>query len=158
MCSLCSRLRRGTLYEAARDFGCNKIALGHHKDDIIETLMLNLFFAGKLEAMPPKFRTNDDLLTVLRPLAYCKEKDIEEYAQLREFPIIPCNLCGSQDGLQRQNMKSMLGKWEEQFPGRKEIIFNAIGNVSPTHLMDHKLHDFKNLASLVIPQEETEVV
>ena len=153
MCSLCSRLRRGTLYTAARELGCNKVALGHHRDDIIETLLLNLFFAGKLETMPPKYRTDDEQLVVLRPLAYSKEKDIEEYARLREFPIIPCNLCGSQDGLQRQNIKSMLNKWEEQYPGRKEIIFNAITNVSPSHLMDHDLYDFKTLSSLFIPQE-----
>ena len=154
MCSLCSRLRRGTLYEAALDLGCNKIALGHHRDDILETLLLNLFFAGKLETMPPKYRTDDQKLVVLRPLAYCKENEIEEYAGLREFPIIPCNLCGSQDGLQRQNIKSMLNKWEEQFPGRKEIIFNAIKNVSPTHLMDHDLFNFKDLTSMLIPQVE----
>lgn len=153
MCSLCSRLRRGTLYEAARDLGCNKVALGHHRDDILETLLLNLFFAGKLETMPPKYRTDDNQLTVLRPLAYCKEHEIEEYAELREFPIIPCNLCGSQDGLQRQNIKSMLNKWEEQFPGRKEIIFNAIKNVSPSHLMDHNLYNFKDLTSLILSPE-----
>jgi tRNA 2-thiocytidine biosynthesis protein TtcA len=151
MCSLCSRLRRGTLYTAALELGCNKVALGHHREDILETLLLNLFFAGKLETMPPKYRTDDQKLVVLRPLAYCKEFEIEEYAQLREFPIIPCNLCGSQDGLQRQNIKNMLSKWEEQYPGRKEIIFNAIKNVSPSHLMDHDLYNFQNLESLISP-------
>ena len=145
MCSLCSRLRRGTLYTAAEDLGCNKLALGHHREDIIETLFLNLMFSGKLEAMPAKYRTDNGKHVVLRPLAYCKEKDIMEYAEHRKFPIIPCNLCGSQDGMQRQRIKKMLAEWEELQPGRKEVIFNAIKNVSPSHLMDHKIYDFQNL-------------
>ncbi|MEM7162443.1 MAG: tRNA 2-thiocytidine(32) synthetase TtcA [Bacteroidota bacterium] len=145
MCSLCSRLRRGTLYTAAEELGCNKLALGHHREDIIETLFLNLMFSGKLEAMPPKYRTDDGKHVVLRPLAYCKEPEIAEFAKHKEFPIIPCNLCGSQDGLQRQRIKKMLAEWEEQQPGRKEVIFNAIKNVSPSHLMDRNLFDFQSL-------------
>lgn len=149
MCSLCSRLRRGTLYSAATDLGCNKLALGHHREDIIETLFLNLMFSGKLEAMPAKYRTDDGKHVVLRPLAYCKEPDIELYSEHRKFPIIPCNLCGSQDGMQRQRVKKMLAEWEELQPGRKEVIFNAIKNVSPTHLMDHSLYNFKELENLI---------
>ncbi len=145
MCSLCTRLRRGTLYEFAREKGITRIALGHHRDDIVETLLLNLLFAGKLEAMPAKYRTNDNNHLVIRPLAFCKEKDIEEYAKLRQFPIIPCNLCGSQDGLQRQNIKQLLKKWEESYPNRTEIIFNAVQNVSPSHLMDRELFEFLDI-------------
>jgi len=148
-CSLCSRLRRGTLYENAADLNCNKIALGHHKEDIIETFFLNLFFSGKLEAMPPKYRTDDNQFTVIRPLAFCSEEDIQQYSILEKHPIIPCNLCGSQPNLQRQVIKGMLNTWEEKYPNRKAIIFNALTNVSPTHLMDHDLYDFKNLQSLL---------
>lgn len=143
MCSLCSRLRRGTLYTAALELGCNKVALGHHREDILETLFLNLFFSGKLETMPPIYKTDDEKLLVIRPLAYCKEKDIEEYSKLANFPIIPCTLCGSQEGLQRQQLKEMMLEWEEKFPNRKEIVFNALKNVSPTHLLDKNLFDFK---------------
>ncbi len=148
-CSLCSRLRRGTLYEAAANLGCNKIALGHHKEDILETFFLNLFFAGKMEAMPPKYRTDDKQFVVIRPLAYCPEEEISQYSQLLNHPIIPCNLCGSQPNLQRQVIKEMLNTWEKKYPNRKSIIFNALTNVSPTHLMDHKLYDFKTLTSLL---------
>jgi tRNA 2-thiocytidine biosynthesis protein TtcA len=151
-CSLCSRLRRGTLYEAAANLGCNKIALGHHKEDILETFFLNLFFSGKLEAMPPKYRTDDNQFVVIRPLAYCPEEDIAEYSQALNFPIIPCNLCGSQPNLQRQVIKEMLNTWEKKYPNRKSIIFNALTNVSPTHLMDHKLYDFKTLTALLSTQ------
>jgi tRNA 2-thiocytidine biosynthesis protein TtcA len=151
-CSLCSRLRRGTLYEAAANLGCNKIALGHHKEDILETFFLNLFFSGKLEAMPPKYRTDDDQFVVIRPLAYCPEEDIVQYAEVLNFPIIPCNLCGSQPNLQRQVIKEMLNTWEKKYPNRKSIIFNALTNVSPTHLMDHKLYDFKTLTALLSTQ------
>lgn len=154
-CSLCSRLRRGTLYEKAEQLGCNKIALGHHREDIIETFFLNLFFAGKMEAMPAKYKTDDDKFIVIRPLAYCKEEDIAKYSRAQQHPIIPCNLCGSQPNLQRQVIKAMLNTWEEKYPNRKAIIFNALRNVSHSHLLDPKLYDFVNLQSMV--QSETEL-
>lgn len=144
-CSLCSRLRRGTLYEWAKKLGANKLALGHHREDIIETFLLNLFFSGKLEAMPPKYKTDDGHHMVLRPLAFCKESDITTYADYKQFPIIPCNLCGSQPNLQRQLIKTMLKTWEEKYPDRNSVIFNSLKNVSPTHLLDAELNDFKNL-------------
>ncbi|MFT5603040.1 MAG: tRNA 2-thiocytidine biosynthesis protein TtcA [Flavobacteriales bacterium] len=153
-CSLCSRLRRGTLYEHAAKLGCNKIALGHHKEDIIETFFLNLFFSGKLEAMPPKYKTDDKQFTVIRPLAYCPEEEIETYSKALNHPIIPCNLCGSQPNLQRQVIKGMINTWEQKYPNRKAIIFNALTNVSPTHLMDQDLYDFKNLKSLLGNDDE----
>ncbi len=155
-CSLCSRLRRGILYTTAKELGCNKVALGHHREDIIETLFLNMFFAGKLETMPPKYRTNDGELEVIRPLSYCKEKDIIEYSKFMEFPIIPCNLCGTQEGLQRQAIKQLLSSWDEKYPNRIESIFNSIRNVSPTHLMDKDLQDFETLTSRVMALSETE--
>ena len=145
MCSLCSRLRRGTLYEKAKEIGCTKIALGHHREDIVETMFLNLFFAGKMETMPPKYRTDDGAHVVIRPLAYCKEKDIEKYSQLMEYPIIPCSLCGSQDGLQRQIIKNMMINWEKDFPKRTDSIFAAMKNIAPSHMLDHELHDFKKI-------------
>lgn len=148
-CSLCSRLRRGTLYEWAKKLGANKLALGHHRDDIIETFLMNMFFSGKLEAMPPKYLTDDGELIVLRPLAFCKEQDISVYADHRAFPIIPCNLCGSQPNMQRQLTKQMLRTWEEKYSDRSSIIFNSLKNVSPTHLLDGSLNDFKGLAALV---------
>lgn len=154
MCSLCSRLRRGTLYTAAEEMGVTKIALGHHRDDILETLLLNMFYSGKLEAMPAKYRTDDNKHVVIRPLAYCKEADIETYITYKNFPIIPCNLCGSQEGLQRQAVKNMLRDWDAKFGDRSEIIFNAIQNISPSHLMDHKLYDFVNLESKIIKEEK----
>lgn len=144
-CGLCSRLRRGTLYGFAEQIGATKIALGHHRDDIVETLFLNLFFAGKLKAMPPKLLSDDGRNVVIRPLAYCKEGDIAQYAARRDFPIIPCNLCGAQDNLQRQEIKQMLHQWERSYPGRTETIFKALGSVSPSQLMDHNLHNFKDL-------------
>lgn len=147
MCSLCSRLRRGNLYTAAKDLGCNKVALGHHKNDILETFFLNLFFSGKLETMPPKFLNDAQDLVVIRPLAFCNETDIEAYSQEKKFPIIPCNLCGSQENLQRKKVKQMMKEWENDFPDRDSIMFNALKNVFPSHLLDTKLHDFNNLKS-----------
>jgi tRNA 2-thiocytidine biosynthesis protein TtcA len=142
MCSMCSRLRRGNLYSIAEELGATKIALGHHKDDAVETFFLNLFFSGKLEAMPPKFITDDKKHIVIRPLAGTREKDIATYALHRQFPIIPCNLCGSQPNLQRNLIKKMIGEWEKQYPDRVEIMFNALSNVSPSHLFDKDLFDF----------------
>ncbi len=144
-CGLCSRLRRGTLYAFAQQIGATKIALGHHRDDIIETLFLNMFYGGKLKAMPPKLLSDDKQNVVIRPLAYCKEEDLVEYAELKQFPIIPCNLCGSQDNLQRQVIKDMLQGWEKQNPGRMETIFAAIKSVAPSQLADTELFDFTNL-------------
>jgi tRNA 2-thiocytidine biosynthesis protein TtcA len=144
-CSLCSRLRRGIIYRVAGELGANKIALGHHRDDMIETLFLNMFFGGKLKAMPPKLVTDKGDHIVIRPLAYCAEKDIARFARGMEFPIIPCNLCGSQENLQRQNIKEMLGQWELQYPGRSQTIFTAMQNIKPSHLLDGSLFDFKNL-------------
>lgn len=141
-CSLCSRLRRGRLYKTAEELGCNKLALGHHRDDLVETFLLNLFFGGKLEAMPPKYTTDDGKFEVIRPLSYCKEKDIQKYADFKEFPIIPCNLCGSQPKLQRQEIKKMLQEWEENYPDRSSIILTSLKNISPSHLLDSSLHHF----------------
>lgn len=146
-CSLCSRLRRGTLYEAAKDLGCNKIALGHHRNDILETFFLNFFFSGKMETMPPKFINDAGDLVVLRPLALSKESDIEQYSNHMKFPIIPCNLCGSQENLQRKKVKQMITDWEKEFPNRNAIMMNALQNVFPSHLLDKKLYDFDNLES-----------
>lgn len=144
-CGLCSRLRRGTLYGFADEIGATKIALGHHRDDIIETLFLNMFFGGKLKAMPPKLLADDKRNIVIRPLSYCAEEDIVHFASLKGFPIIPCNLCGSQENLQRQVVKDMLQQWERQFPGRTETIFSAIRNAQPSQLADLNLFDFVNL-------------
>ena len=145
-CSLCSRLRRGIIYRTAQELGANKIALGHHRDDIVQTLFLNMFFGSKLKAMPPKLATDKGEFVVIRPLAYCAEKDIATYARGMEFPIIPCDLCGSQETLQRQKIKAMLQAWEQEFPGRTENIFRALTNVAPSHLADGKLFDFKALS------------
>lgn len=144
-CSLCSRLRRGILYRTATELGATKIALGHHRDDMLETLFLNMFYGGKLKSMPPKLISDDAKHIVIRPLAYCKEKDIEKYATAKAFPIIPCNLCGSQPNLQRQVVKEMLQKWDRQYPGRIETMFSAIQNIVPSHLCDTHLFDFKNI-------------
>ena len=144
-CSLCSRLRRGIIYKVAGELGANKIALGHHRDDMIETLFLNMFFGGKLKAMPPKLVTDKGDHIVIRPLAYCVEKDIARYARGMEFPIIPCNLCGSQENLQRQNIKEMLTNWERQYPGRSQTIFTAMQNVKPSHLLDGNMFNFKEI-------------
>jgi tRNA 2-thiocytidine biosynthesis protein TtcA len=146
-CSLCSRLRRGVIYRTAKELGANKIALGHHRDDIVETLFLNMFFGGKLKAMPPKLATDDGQHMVIRPLAYCAEKDIASYARHKAFPIIPCDLCGSQENLQRKKIKTMLQDWEREFPGRTDRIFCALQNVVPSHLADSALFDFRSLAT-----------
>ena len=144
-CSLCSRLRRGILYRTATELGATKIALGHHRDDMLETLFLNMFYGGKLKSMPPKLISDDGKQIVIRPLDYCKEKDIEKYAEAKQFPIIPCNLCGSQPNLQRQVIKGMLQTWDRQYPGRIETMFSALQNVAPSHLCDPNLFDFKNI-------------
>lgn len=148
-CGLCSRLRRGTLYGFAQQIGASKIALGHHRDDIVETLFLNLFFGGTLKAMPAKLRSDDGKNVLIRPMAYCRESDLARYAQEMAFPIIPCNLCGTQENLQRQEIKKMLQGWERQYPGRTETIFRALGNVSPSQLLDHALFDFQTLQAEV---------
>ena len=147
MCGLCSRLRRGVLYRLATELGCSKIALGHHRDDIMETFFLNLFHGGKVKAMPPKLHSDDGRHIVIRPLAYVEERDLEAYAEARAFPIIPCDLCGSQEQLQRKQVKSLLRDWEKKHPGRLDTIFNALGNVAPSHLLDRALFDFDTLAS-----------
>ena len=144
-CALCSRLRRGSLYGFANEIGATKVALGHHRDDIMETLFLNMFYGGKLKAMPPKLLSDDGKNILIRPLAYCKESDIQAFAEYKEFPIIPCNLCGSQDGLQRQVVKEMLQSWGKQHPGRLDVIFKSIQNVAPSQLADTNLFDFTNL-------------
>ncbi|MBU3672292.1 MAG: tRNA 2-thiocytidine(32) synthetase TtcA [Sinobacteraceae bacterium] len=145
MCGLCSRLRRGALYRWAAENGVTKVALGHHRDDIVETLFLNMFFGGKLKAMAPKLRSEDGRHIVIRPLAYVAERDIERYARARHFPIIPCKLCGSQDNAQRRAIKAMLQQWEAAYPGRTESIFSALCSVEPAHLADPQLFDFRAL-------------
>ena len=142
MCSLCSRLRRGVIYRVASEIGATKIALGHHRDDIVNTLFLNLFFGGKMKAMSPKLVSDDGKHIVIRPLAYVEEADLEAYAEYRQFPIIPCDLCGSQDNLQRQQVKQMLKDWEKKFPGRIDSIFRSLQNIAPSHLLDRGLFDF----------------
>jgi len=142
MCSLCSRLRRGVLYRVAGEIGATRIALGHHRDDILATFFLNLFFGGKLKTMPPKLVSDDGRHVVIRPLAYVRERDLARFAVARAFPLIPCTLCGSQENLQRRQVGQMLRDWERQFPGRLDSIFRALANVVPTHLMDRDLHDF----------------
>lgn len=148
-CGLCSRLRRGSLYGFAEEIGASKIALGHHRDDIIETLFLNMFFNGNLKAMPPKLLSDDKKNVVIRPMAYCKEKDLSAYAAYKQFPIIPCNLCGSQENLQRVRVKQMLADWEREYPGRAESIFRSIRNVSPSQLADGDLFEFNSLRAEV---------
>ncbi len=145
MCSLCSRLRRGILYRTAKELGCTKIALGHHRDDILETFFLNMFYGGKLKAMPPKLVSDNGEHVVIRPLAYVREKDIVKYANEREFPIIPCNLCGSQPNLQRAVVGRMIEDWDKKFPGRVETMFRSLQNVVPSHLADTKLFDFTSI-------------
>ncbi|HCT9736374.1 TPA: tRNA 2-thiocytidine(32) synthetase TtcA [Morganella morganii] len=144
-CSLCSRLRRGILYRTATELGATKIALGHHRDDILQTLFLNMFYGGKLKGMPPKLMSDDGKHVVIRPLAYCREKDIERFAEAKGFPIIPCNLCGSQPNLQRQVIKDLLHDWDKRYPGRIETMFRATQNVVPSHLCDTELFDFKSI-------------
>jgi tRNA 2-thiocytidine biosynthesis protein TtcA len=145
MCGLCSRLRRGILYRVADELGATKIALGHHRDDIVETLFLNMFYGARLKAMPPKLRSDDGKHVVIRPLAYCAEREIARYARGREFPIIPCNLCGSQENLKRREIKAMLAAWEQQDPGRMDRLFRSLQNVAPSHLADRALFDFELL-------------
>lgn len=144
-CGLCSRLRRGSLYGFAREIGATKVALGHHREDILETFFLNLFFGGKLKAMPAKLLSDDKQNILIRPLAYCTEADIAEFARIKEFPIIPCNLCGSQPNLQRQVIKNLLAGWEKEYPGRKEIMFAALSNIAPSQMLDKNLFDFDSL-------------
>ncbi len=165
-CSLCSRLRRAVLYKTAKNLGATKIALGHHRDDMIETLMLNMFYGGKMKAMPAKLMSDNGEHIVIRPLAFCKESELIQYSELKQFPIIPCNLCGSQPNLQRQNIKRMLHEWHEQSPGRIESMFTAMRNIVPSHLCDSKLFDFKSIDSssgvinggdLVFDESEVEI-
>ena len=146
-CSLCSRLRRGVLYKTAQNIGASKIALGHHADDIVETAFLNMFYNGRLKSMPPKLASDDNKNIVIRPLAYAREQLIKQYADSRNFPIIPCNLCGSQENLQRQSVKALFQEWDQQYPGRVQNIFNALGRVTPSHLLDRALFDFENLST-----------
>tara|TARA_B110001452_G_scaffold50988_1_gene38962 strand:+ start:80 stop:934 length:855 start_codon:yes stop_codon:yes gene_type:complete len=157
-CSLCSRLRRGTLYGFAEQIGATKVALGHHRDDIVETLFLNMFYQGKMKAMPPKLLSDDKKNVLIRPLAYCRESDLIELAALKQFPIIPCNLCGSQAGLKRNAVKDMLKQWERQFPGRIDAIFGAIKNVAPSQLADTALFDFVGLTPGVLDIDESKHV
>ncbi|UCV03648.1 tRNA 2-thiocytidine(32) synthetase TtcA [Dechloromonas denitrificans] len=155
-CSLCSRLRRGIIYRTAKELGANKIALGHHRDDMVHTLFLNMLFGGKLKAMPPKLVTDDKAHVVIRPLAYCPENEIARFARGMEFPIIPCNLCGSQENLQRQKIKEMMQGWDKRFPGRTEAVFTAMQNIVPSHLADNALFDFRGL-TLDTPVEEGDI-
>lgn len=153
-CSLCSRLRRGILYRVADELGATKIALGHHRDDILQTLLLNMFFGGKLKSMPPKLVSDDGRHVVIRPLAFVPEKDTARWAAQRNFPIIPCNLCGSQENLQRKQVGEMLREWEKKYPGRVENMFNALQNVVPSHLLDGQLYDFQNAKATGIASED----
>jgi tRNA 2-thiocytidine biosynthesis protein TtcA len=158
MCGLCSRLRRGVIYRVAKEIGATRIALGHHRDDILETFFLNLFFGARLKAMPPKLVSDDGNHVVIRPLAYVGEQDLERYAQARRFPIIPCDLCGSQETLQRKQVKAMLREWDKRFPGRVESMFRALQNVVPSHLADQRLFDFAGLAPDGQPNAEGDLV
>jgi tRNA 2-thiocytidine biosynthesis protein TtcA len=154
MCSLCSRLRRGVLYRMAGELGATKIALGHHRDDLLATFFLNLFHGGKLKTMPPKLVSDDGKHVVIRPLAYVRERDLARYAEACAFPLIPCTLCGSQENLQRKQVAALLREWEKRFPGRIESIFNAMGNAVPTHLLDRALHDFASVRATGVPMPD----
>ncbi len=156
-CGLCSRLRRGILYRVAKEIGATKIALGHHRDDILETLFLNMFYGGKLKGMPAKLISDDGNNIVIRPLAYCAEKDLIKYAELKKFPIIPCNLCGSQPNLQRQVIKEMLDEWSKKHPGRIQTMFRAMQNIVPSHLMDTRQFDFANIKSTGVANPEGDI-
>lgn len=156
-CGLCSRLRRGILYRVAKEIGATKIALGHHRDDILETLFLNMFYGGKLKGMPAKLISDDGNNIVIRPMAYCIEKDLIRYAEVKQFPIIPCNLCGSQPNLQRQVIKEMLNEWQKKHPGRVESMFRAMQNVIPSHLMDTTKYDFSNLKTTGIATPDGDI-
>jgi len=151
MCSLCSRLRRGVLYRVAQELGATRIALGHHRDDILQTFFLNLFYGGKMKTMPPKLVSDDGRNVVIRPLAYCEERDLEAYAELRQFPIIPCTLCGSQENLKRKEVKALLREWEKRYPGRVELLFTGLQNVIPSHLLDRELVDFSAIRATGTP-------
>jgi len=157
MCSLCSRLRRGVLYRVAGEVGATKIALGHHRDDILATFFLNLFFGGKLKTMPPKLTSDDGKHIVIRPLAYVRERDLARYADAMAFPIIPCDLCGSQENLQRKQVGAMLREWEKKYPGRVETIFNALGKVVTTHLLDRQLQDFSAIRAAGLPLPDGDI-
>jgi tRNA 2-thiocytidine biosynthesis protein TtcA len=156
MCGLCSRLRRGVIYRVAGELGATKIALGHHRDDILETFFLNLFFAARLKAMPPKLRSDDGRHIVIRPLAYIAEEDLAHYAEVKQFPIIPCDLCGSQENLQRAQVKAMLNEWDRRFPGRTETMFRSLFNVSASHLLDRELYDFAGLQTGAIQSDDSD--
>ena len=156
-CALCSRLRRGILYRVATELGATKIALGHHRDDILETFFLNMFFGGKLKGMPPKLQSDDGKQIVIRPLAYVKEADLTRYAEVKEFPIIPCDLCGSQENLQRKQIKGLMREWEKKFPGRVDNIFASLSTVAPSHLMDRNLFDFANLKATGIADADGDI-
>lgn len=157
-CSLCSRLRRGVLYKTAEELGASKIALGHHRDDILETLLLNMFFGGRIKAMPPKLRSDNGGNIVIRPLAYCEEVDIKRYAAAMNFPIIPCNLCGSQPNLKRQAMKQLIREWESEHPDRIRSMFSAISSVVPSHLMDQGLFDFESFSGVAYAKAEGDLL
>jgi tRNA 2-thiocytidine biosynthesis protein TtcA len=154
MCSLCARLRRGVLYRVATELGATRIALGHHRDDILETFFLNMFFGGKLKTMPPKLVSDDGRHVVIRPLAYVEEADLSDYARWREFPIIPCNLCGSQENLKRREVKQLMRDWEKRHPGRVDNIFASLASVTPSHLMDRSLHDFAGIETTGVPDPD----
>ncbi|ASU37186.1 tRNA 2-thiocytidine(32) synthetase TtcA [Herbaspirillum sp. meg3] len=156
-CALCSRLRRGILYRVATELGATKIALGHHRDDILETFFLNMFFGGKLKGMPPKLQSDDGKQIVIRPLAYVKEADLTRYAEVKEFPIIPCDLCGSQENLQRKQIKGLMREWEKKYPGRVDNIFASLSTVAPSHLMDRNLFDFANLKATGVADADGDI-
>lgn len=156
-CSLCSRLRRGILYRVAKELGATKIALGHHRDDIVTTLMLNMFFGSRMKGMPPKLVSDDGQNVVIRPLAYVRESDLSRWAEHREFPIIPCNLCGSQENLQRATVKAMLQDWDKKFPGRVDNMFTAMGNIVTSHMMDRKLFPFETIKATGTPMADGDI-